>query len=199
MRIAVATHAARGTDSITSLTVQTAQMFAANGIDFVIRYLGSITPQELSWILTAGLAFMPVTFADVFDGNKAVDQLQTLGIPTGATVWLDLEGIGPSITPATLIQRINAWALEIKAAGYLPGLYCGANGQLTSKELYSLLVVRYWKSLSRVEDRNGQIAEPDCGYSMLQLYPTTSQNGVSVDKNIVCQDYQGRMPTWIVA
>ncbi len=199
MNTATAFVGARGTDSVTLITATSAAAFKASGIDFVIQYLGSLTPQGVQDIVGAGLALMVVTYADKFNGAQTVAELRTLGLPEGCTVWLDVESIGPSVTVESLTNQINDWAAAVKAAGFMPGLYVGVGAQLTSAELYQLSVVRYWHSLSIVLDRNGAPAAPACGWSMFQLYPTTTWHGVSVDMDFCQQDYHGRLPVWVTA
>jgi GH25 family lysozyme M1 (1,4-beta-N-acetylmuramidase) len=142
---------------------------------------------------------MPVTYADKFDGPTTVSQLETLGLPQGCTVWLDVEGLSVDLSAQQVINQINAWADEVSAAGYQPGIYVGSNALLTSLELYQLHVVRYWHSMSAIVDRNGQLAQPGCGWCQFQLFDTTIIAGVSVDVNFIQKDWQGRVPSWVVA
>jgi hypothetical protein len=189
---------ARGIDCVTVLNAATSAALMKDGADFCFRYLGSVTPVELAAILDSGLAFMPVTFADQFDPVQAVQQLRALGIPPGTTVWLDCEGLAGTAA-AVLIPQINGWADAVVAAGWEPGLYCGSGSILTSAELYALRVVRYWHGMSRVLDRNGQLAEPMCGWCCYQLYPTQTSAGVQVDFDFIQQDTSSRLPVWVVS
>ncbi len=197
---------ALGADSVQALTPTTAKALKDSGISFSIRYLGSVSPAELSIILDAGLAFMPVTFSrapgwlpsaslGASDGVAAIAHLKALGLPPGATVWLDLEG--PGGTSTDVVAWVNAWADYVKNAGYDPGLYVGYGAKLTSHELYALHVDRYWHSVSKVTDTGGNIAEPNCGWCMHQLNPSVMWAGVWADIDVVQQDYQGRTPTWV--
>lgn len=188
---------AKGFDCDTVLDdASSARLFAA-GMRFGVRYLGSLTSGELDAMLASGLACMPVTFGGAFDGPQAVRHAQQAGIPKGATVWLDLEGQSIATPIHTLVTKINMWSGSVRTAGYDPGLYVGANALLTSTELYALSMDRYWHSLSRVVDRNGQLAEPSCGWCMHQLFPSTTVAGVFVDFDFVQQDYRGRVPWWV--
>jgi hypothetical protein len=167
---------------------------------FVVRYLGSITSEEVDAILGAGLALMVVTYADRWDGPTTVQQLKAAGIPMGTTVWLDVESIGPSLTPEEIAGKINTWARIVRNAGYDPGLYIGVNVQLTAADLYALVNDRYWHSCSRILDRNGAPNEPQCGCCMRQLRPPNVVVGGSiVDVDVIEQDYEGRVPMWCVA
>jgi hypothetical protein len=176
---------ARGIDTVTTLTSESAAALKAYGFSFAIRYLGSIGAFEVAAITGAGLLLSFVTYADKWDGAATVAELEALGIPAGATIWLDVESVNE---PATMvIGKINAWANAVSSAGYQPGLYVGAAQPLTAAELYALGVVRYWHSMSSVPT-------PSCGFCQLQLYPTVQVAGVSVDIDVIQQDYEGRLP-----
>lgn len=200
---ALAEHHALGFDTVATITPSLARGLRAAGMRFAVRYLGSLTADEADAILGAGLALMPVTYAGVFDGGAAVYSARVAGIAPGTTVWLDLEAQKiQAINTWTAVEitlKVNAWAKAVRAGGFDAGLYVGAGAMLTSGELYRLAVDRYWHSLSRVVDRLGNIAEPDCGWSMYQLYPSKPVAGVLVDVNVVQEDFRGRVPTWTVA
>lgn len=200
---------ARGTDSVQSIDAAHAKaLFTTARMDFAIRYLGSVTSAEIDQILAAGLAFMPVTFGMKHGtpltaalgstyGANTVRQAQAVGIPQGCTVWLDLEDCTGA--PADVEAFVNSWCAPVKAAGFVPGLYVGAGDVLSGTELYALAVVRYWQSLSKEVDSRGQIAEPSCGWSMIQLFDSQTREGVFVDVDVVQKDYKGRVPSWVVA
>jgi hypothetical protein len=189
---------ARGTDSVQEVAEPAA--LKAAGVDFCVRYLHSATSAEVANIVAAGLAFMPVTFAGAYDGTDAAAQCKALGLPAGCTAFLDLEGQKAwAMDPAELMAKINAWADAVAAGGFMPGLYCGVPQPLTSAELYSVRVVRYWRGQGRITDRTGALAEPNCGWCMTQTYPSAFWAGVWADADFVGQDYSGRVPAWAVA
>src|SRR5271168_747390 len=98
---------ALGYDCITVMDAVRAASLKAAGMSFCIRYLGSITAAELSIILDAGLLVSLVTYADQWSPSETVAELTALGIPPGATIWLDVESVkedAPTVTGA-----INAW------------------------------------------------------------------------------------------
>jgi hypothetical protein len=189
---------ARGTDSVQLVDAASAARLKEAGFDFAIQYLGTVTRDGVAAIVAAGLGFMSVTYADKFDGAATVNALASLGLPPGITAWLDVEGLA-TMDPVLVKSRINAWAESVQNAGFMPGIYVGAGCPLTSVELYALGVTRYWKALSRIIDRNGQLAEPGCGWSMLQLFPSVTRGQVWVDVNVMQQDYRGRLPVWAAA
>jgi hypothetical protein len=198
---------AKGFDCVTQITADTAKrMVESEGMDFAVRYLGSLPPEETQVILDAGLAIMPVTYglkhghvpSAAFGsdyGAQSAKRAADAGLVSGVTIWLDLEDCAG--TPDDIIAFVNAWSTEVINAGCVPGLYVGFGTMLTSQELYALKSARYWHSLSRVTDRNGLLAEPTCGWCMHQLYPTTSAGEIPVDVNFIQQDYRGRLPTWV--
>lgn len=174
----------------------------ARGVSALVGYLGVITPARVAMVLDAGMAFIPVTLAGEYDDgpNDELAQLKALGIPSGATVFLDLEGMKAfKSDPVQLAAKIDAWAMAILAAGYIPGLYVGVPQPFTSQELWSLKVQRYWRGQGSVRDRKNDLAEPSgCGWCMTQMFPSVTWGNVLVDANMVGQDYRGRVPTWCV-
>ncbi len=205
MRVESARVGARGTDSVTLVSASQALALKAHGVDFCFQYLGSATPENLQGILAAGLAFMPVTYADRFNGQEAVDELTKLGVPKGCTVWLDLEGLVPYQHPYETLKAARSWANELVSAGYQPGLYVGSPQPFTSAELYALPFVRYWRAPSRIVDRQGNPAEPARGWCCFQLWPSvwwpddSHPDRVWVDVDFVQNDYRGDAPSWVVA
>jgi hypothetical protein len=173
------------------------------GMDFFVGYLGSVTSGQLDGILRDGLAFMPVTYADRFDGPSCVEELRRLEIPSLVTVWLDLEGI-KRLTPDEIIVKCNTWGHTVRSAGYDVGIYCGAGFQLTSSELGALTMDRYWLGGSDPVDRNGDLARPfyqgPIGWTMIQLSPLDQHlAGFMVDVDVIQKDLRGRLPLWCVA
>lgn len=187
--------AARGIDSEPfshNADIVDAQLLKAAGIDFVLAYLGAISSQGIDNILSAGLAFMPVTYADNFDASLTIDCLQECGIPVGTTVWLDVESVKSDPTAA-----INTWAYALRNAGYDPGLYVGTGIGLSADELGKLDVDRYWRSCSYVPEPT--LRGSPIGFCMTQLFPPNqTEQGVLVDYDFIGRDYHGRGPQWIV-
>lgn len=202
MRAAYAPVGAVVVDSLpfsTGGTLAQAMALKASGVDALAGYLGAMTPARLEMLLHTGLAYCPVTFAGEYNDGPAdeIAQLKALGIVAGVTVWLDLEGLKAFHSDAAeLIGKINAWALAIEAAGYVPGLYVGVPQPLTSEELGALAVKRYWRGQGSVRDRRNALAEPTPGWCMTQMFPSVVRGGVLVDANMVGQDYKARVPTW---
>lgn len=187
----------KGCDTDAALTYLDARGLFDAGFRFVARYVVSLTGTELSDILRAGLLVSFVSYANSFDPSDEIAALQRLGVPKGVVVWLDVEDVHDD--PITLQQRINGWAHAIEAAGYIPGLYVGANTLLSSIELWKLAVKRYWHSCSRVLDRSSNEAAPICGWCMYQCTCEVDRAGVRVDIDFTYEDYRGRGVTMVAA
>lgn len=188
-------------------TADIAQDWKCAGVSAFCGYLGAMNAQRLDYILNAGLGFMPVSFAGEYEdgAQDEIAQIKALDLPQGVSVWLDLEGMKAFRSdPITLGAKVNAWARDIRAAGYMPCLYVGVPQPFTSAELYDLGVVRYWHGQGSVRDRHGNLAEPfrsfqACrGWNMIQAAPSQMLGGCLVDYNMVYGDYRKDVPHWIV-
>jgi len=206
MKAKVAHVGARVVDSLPfsqSATSVSAQTIRSAGAHALAGYLGVINKARLNLLMDAGLGFIPVTLAGAYNNGAGDElaQLKALGIPKGVTVYADMEGVKAYNTnPDDLIYVLNRWANDIKAAGYIAGLYVGSPQPLTSEELWKLRVERYWKGQGACRDRNGDLAEPrGCGWGMTQMWPSVTAGGVLVDWNMVGADYLSRLPTWCAA
>jgi len=207
MRTELAHPHARGIDTVQVLDTADCRWLVQHHFDFVVRYLHgryAIAPDELRTILCSGLALMLCTpsrapgWAPSWalgdeDGQKALVALKDLFIPTGATVWLDLEGcMGPAEQTAAWV---NAWSIVLRSEGYEAGLYVGAQpGGLDSESLWKLPhITRYWRSGSSVPEPANR------GWCMQQLRPLDVELGpVHVDHDIIEADFRGGLPTWVV-
>ena len=191
-------------DTVAALTPAQLAAFKVGGIDGVIAYLGgNLTQTLLGAALAAGLGVCPVNFSrgetwipsaalGAQDAAASATRLDVLGVPVeGLVDWCDLEGCGADPT-----AYLHAWAAQLLGdkKGRLAGLYVGAGGLLSGAQLYALPgFTRYWRSLSR------GIPEPQCGFCMSQLFPTTTFNGVGIDYDFADRDFEGRAPTWLKA
>ena len=103
-----------------------------------------LSEAEARTILSAGLALMPVqhvardgwspskALGTVYGRNAAANTL-SIGFPPGINVWLDLEGVKPSISHRIVIDYCNAWFAEVASAGFAPGIYIGARAVLPAR------------------------------------------------------------------
>jgi len=197
----------KGFDTATRLTVQTAQTLANNGYSFCIRYLsrqsgqqsGDLDNTEAGAILLTGLALMAVQHCEggywIANGSKgttyganAAANAQSIGLPKGVTLWLDLEQVSSSCSSTDIIAYCNNWYDQVNAYGYEPGIYVGANCGLTGTQLYNNLKFQhYWKSMSTVP------SIPTRGYQMTQS-ATTTVGGISIDPDTITADSLGGTP-----
>lgn len=195
-----------GFDTNQRLTLTTATALKNAGYTFAIRYVpflqnpaGDITTQEINDIVNAGLGLLlvqhcrlpgwiPSGALGTQDANRAVAHLNTVGMPKGASVYLDLEGVKTGTATGDVLAFCNNWYNIISKAGYVPGIYVGANCGLSGDALYhGLKFQHYWKSLSVVPNI------PTRGYEMVQTSGKTVC-GVSIDEDTVTVDNLGNAP-----
>jgi len=139
-----------------------ATMFTA-GYRFALRYVRrdqrhayDLTADEARGLFAAGLGLMlvqhvapspwvPSVKLGYRQGIVAGYEADALGIPSGALVWCDLEGVAPNTDAERTIDYCNAWHAEVARAGYLPGLYVGWQCGLDGDQLYhALRFAHYW-------------------------------------------------------
>ena len=178
-----------GFDTIEAITAEhLTELEPDTRIEFIGRYVDGLTAHELDAILATDRMVTLFTYADEFNPAPRIAELRALGIPSGVTIWLDVEGV----TQRPDVQ-INTWAAAMRAAGYDPGAYVGAQSLLTAADWTALAVDRYCRSCSYVP-------EPSEGFCLLQLSPPNQKIGtLIVDWDVVQADYRGRLPTMIGA
>jgi hypothetical protein len=199
-----------GFDTDTKLDLATAKLFRQSGYDFCLRYISlssensyDLDREEAQVILNAGLALMPVQHVryagwlpnaalGTQTGKTAADNAIQVGFPSKVNVWLDLEGISSAATATDVIAYCNSWYDAVAQAGYLPGLYVGANSILDSQQLYSNLNFQhYWHSLSIVPNVAVR------GYQMIQTDGGTV-HGIGIDKNVTQADANRGQVQWLI-
>jgi hypothetical protein len=203
----------QGFDTNTHISAAAAVAFRQRGFGFCVRYLSRATPQaanDLSWaeaqaILSGGLGLMAVQHVmragwvpdaarGAQYGTAAVSNAQAVGLPPGMTVWLDLEGVRGGVDSADVIAYCNAWFALLAAAGYVPGIYVGANCGLDGDALYWRLQTRhYWRSGSDVPDL------PQRGYQLVQRANPLPDvvNGIAIDRDVTRVDAFGGAVSWL--
>lgn len=127
-------------------------------------------------------------------GANAVKHAQQIGLPSGVSVWLDLEGVKAGVSAQAVIDYCNAWFGQVGQAGYTTGIYVGASCRLTGDDLYWRLRTRhYWKSGSKVPDI------PHRGYQMIQrIIKKDVVAGVAIDRNVTQTDAFGDAVQWLM-
>lgn len=189
----------RVVDTLMPITEEVAHAMECRGVTACYRYVEDLTLEEMALAQRYGIDIGLVTKALDF-GAATIGRVKSWNLPPGVELFLDIEQVGQTPLKADdLIPRINAWAALAKDASIIPGHYVGAGNPLTSKELYALAVQRYWHSCSRVVDRNGEVAEPACGWVLVQGRPpnlvlnhTVNGKKVIVDANLAQTDYRDR-------
>jgi murein DD-endopeptidase MepM/ murein hydrolase activator NlpD len=185
----------------------------AAGFTYCLRYIslgqtegvGDLTNAEAERILSGGLGLMPVQhvlragwtpsaqLGAQIGRNAAQHAANDVGIPDGIVVWADLEGIATGTPASAVIDYCNAWINEVESAGYISGVYVGANAILSGDELYyNIKTTHYWKSGSQVPNI------PLRGYQMVQRIVTgDSVAGVGIDRNVTLTDGFGGTVIWL--
>lgn len=200
-----------GFDTDDMLNLANARLFYQSGYRFCLRYLSlsqenpqDLNKKEADAILNAGLALMPVQHVlspgwrpsntlGENHGKAAVENARTVGFPAKVNVWLDLEGIDLHATVQDVVNYCNNWFDQVNEAGYLPGLYVGANSILNRSELYKDIKFQYyWHSLSAVPD----VAVRE--YQMTQQGVRQKVHGISIDKNTTHNDNLNGSVQWLI-
>lgn len=218
MRVTTLGDGARGLDANTPITAKAAAAFVAKGYQFAIRYVRrtqphayDLTATELLAILDAGLGLMavqhvaPENWTPTGDvgteyGAIAASECQWIGIPTGVTVWCDLEGVQDGVPHADVIACCANWYAAVAGAGYVPGLYVGFGAGLTGEELYEALPFQaYWSAYNLDRDKYPAVR----GVQMRQLsargndlIPGFTTDNLDVD--VIQRDRLGGTPSVLV-
>jgi hypothetical protein len=212
-----ASHGALGLDTDTRLSLEQYTELCALGFQFVTRYLGDLTTEEVDDILTSGLLLNAVQHAHTpgtglagrgaDDGRRAVSDAAKAGLPP-TELWADIEEPSPSTTVSVLTQYSAEWCAAVVVAAHTAGVYWGASNPGSAQDVYHLAFTGYWKSFSNV------VTPFRRGYKMVQLYHYPKgecvvrdvfQNGsplvanVAIDVDVAQSDYLGGRPRMVAA
>lgn len=206
-RVAKATAGARGFDCDVALTAADARAFAEAGFSFAGRYLSrtatpDLTAAEARQILGAGLAliaiqhvagkpWVPDSALGADYGVHAVRNARSAGLPNGINLWLDLENVAPHTSATAVSDYCNSWFTTVAAAGYVPGLYVGANCILNTSEIEALPFRYFWQSGSVVPPL------PRRGYCIVQTRQPQKLGDVHYDLDTIHTDLLGNTPLWL--
>jgi hypothetical protein len=199
-----------GFDTDGIVTLAEARGFFGGGFRYCIRYVSRVAksgPHDLSTaealgLLNAGLALMPVQHVraqgwvpsselGASDGVHAAYHAFVIGFPPGVNVWCDLEGVGEGTPEQQVIDYCNSWYDAVVPAGYVPGLYVGADAILDGHALrFRLKFAHYWRSLSNVPDIEGR------GYQMVQ-HEEQIANDISIERDVTRIDLLGDSVFWL--
>jgi len=199
-----------GFDTDGIVTAAKAADFFLRGFRYCVRYVSRVAkqgPDDLSSaealdILNSGLALMPVQHVrnsgwipsaelGAADGVHAAYHAFVIGFPPAVNVWCDLEGVSQDTPAELVISYCNSWYDAVVVAGYVPGLYVGADAILNGEDLrFRLKFANYWKSLSDVPEIIGR------GYQMVQGAEQTV-NGISIEEDRTQVDSLGDRVLWL--
>src|SRR4051794_3876483 len=188
-----------GFDTNSTMKPAVAAAFFNHGYRFCVRYVRrdkshphDLTAVEAEGILEVGLGLMIVQHVESEDAwkptaNKGATQgtiagaeADKAGMPSGVTLWCDLEGVAVG-TPATdVIEYCNQWHQAVAAAGFVPGLYVGWHSGVTATQLYrSVRFTHYWGAYNLNADQAPAVR----GLQMKQSErrPTDAVPGTKID------------------
>jgi hypothetical protein len=199
---------AKAFDTVSRISPEQAQALRAAGFEVAFLYAEMLTAEDLAHCTDAGIAVVftieglgtqtiPTSDLGTKMARSAVERMRAMGVPDGATYAVDLEGDGRDWDEWHAFADAAGSALNV--GGDLSCAYVGEGIGLSSAELYGLRVHRYWRGMSRIVDRFGNLAEPACGWCAVQQYPTIAVAGLEVDVDVIGRDYHGRTLTVVTA
>jgi hypothetical protein len=196
-----------GIDTVATITPEFMQEIQTDPrVRFIGRYVDGLTSAEVDLIVGAqhplgGNYFLTLfTYADELTPAPLIAKLNELAIPSGVTIWEDIES--ETMNAIDLMTAINFCGKAFKTAGFDAGEYAGAGEVLTSAQLTSLVVDIYMKSCSKVLDAGNELAEPASGYTGWQGRPNSpfkTGSKLIVDWEAIMGDYLGRLPVMVTA
>jgi len=176
-----------GFDTPSALDAWSARAFARKGYRFAMRYVRREQPHvdelslgEIDRLHHAGLAvgivqyvesalaWQPTPAKGESFGKTAASSCLALGLPSGVTVFCDLEGVILRTAAVDIITYLQAWHHVVAEAGFEPGLYVGWRNGLTADQLYrDLSFTRYYGAYNADSDQEPAV----CGWCMKQREP----------------------------
>jgi hypothetical protein len=162
---------ASGFDTATPLTAALISMLTSTyNYVFCLRYVArvtttiypaDITSAEVGLLLASDVALMlvqhpmkagwsPNAALGTTHGSAAATNAFTANVAKGVTIFCDLEGVVTGAAASDVADYCNNWSAAVGAAGYLPGLYVGADCGLTADQLTNLDFTLFWESCSIV-------------------------------------------------
>ena len=199
-----------GFDLNQPITANEAAAFKEAGHSFCVRYIprtsalmtGNLSYEEAEVILASGLSlsavqhvplpnWMPTGALGAQYGAFAASYAKnTVGLPEGMVLWLDLESVSTAATPEDVIGYCTEWFNAIQEAGYIGGLYVGWQPGLDGPQLYNLPFKHYWSAY------NADFTPSPRGYQLIQ-HTQKTLNGIAFDPNVTQTDNNGDSVIWI--
>ncbi|MEI7027220.1 DUF1906 domain-containing protein [Paenibacillus sp. y28] len=181
--------ATKGFDCATPLTAQTAAAFAADGFEFVARYLvpsgwKRLTVDEAELITAAGLQIVSVyeTTADralggreagLADGAAAIQVAKLIGQPEGSCIYFAVDFDATAVQMQAVIAYIEG--AKEAADGYITGAY-GSYSVVEALHA-SGACSRFWQTYAWSSGKKSAAA------NIYQYENDITMNGIGVDLN----------------
>lgn len=199
-----ATASASGFDTNTPLTSANIGLISTSNYVFCLRYVSlkttstnpsNITSAEVAFLLQNSVpialmlvqhvrksAWSPNAALGTSDGSAAVTNAGKANVAKGVTIFCDLEDVVTGSAVSDITAHCNNWAAAVSAAGYVPGLYIGANCGLTGPQLSALNFTIYWESCSNVPtpSQGFCMSQDPCGVTL-----GTAPNTLTVDEDTI--------------
>jgi hypothetical protein len=215
MQIGTLPPGARGFDCNRPVTRAVAAAAVQKGYSFAVRYVRraqahdyDISAAEILAILGGGLGLMlvqhvapegwtPTPALGAEYGTTAAKECRRVGLPSGVSVWCDLEGVARGVPPAEVIGFCNRWHAAVAEAGFRPGLYVGYGAGLSAEQLYrSLRFDGYWGAYNL----NREDIPAVRGLQMRQLVARKDEwlpgfDSATMDVDILQTDAKGGTPS----
>jgi hypothetical protein len=207
----------RGFDTDSVVNDATARAFADAGYRFCVRYVRrqerhphDLSGQELTGLLGAGLGVMavqhvapdgwsPTAALGASYGSVAATEATAIGIPSGVTLWCDLEGVALGTPARHVIGYCNEWYAAVQGEGFVPGLYVGFRCGVTAAQLYhALRFSHFWGAYNVNADEEPAVR----GFQMKQSVPLPQDCVMNTDLlfqiDTLHADALGGRPTLLV-
>jgi hypothetical protein len=206
----------RGFDTAQRLTPKIASAFFAHGYRYAVRYVRrakahpdrDLSTGEAETLLEAGLGLMVVQYVEseeswIPSGDKgetngaiAAAEADRVGVPSGVTLWCDLEGVDPATAAPDVVEYCNRWHEAVAKAGFLPGLYVGWHAGLNPTQLYrSLRFTHYWAAYNLNSDQAPAVRGVQMKQSERKAVDSVAGTKVAFQTDKIRTDALGGRPT----
>lgn len=214
--LGVLANGVRGFDADCRISPPMASRFYAHGFRFAMRYVRRASPNghdlvagEIITLLTAGLAvgvvqhcanpgWHPTASLGAAYGSTAALETVGAGMPRGATVFCDLEGVAPHTPANDVLAYLESWHAKVREAGYHPGLYIGDSCGLSGAQFFHDTPFDcFWAAYNINRDQIPTVR----GVAMRQLIAKPGDRFVGcpdIDVDVLHADALGMTPTFLL-